>query len=58
MSFEDRVKKRLGFWLARPGAPDESRSGEGIARRLNEEAEAERQDRQKRRETARKPSPR
>ena len=49
MSFEDRVNRRLEFWLARhPGVPadDIKRKRKRIAGRLNEE-EAERQDRQK-----------
>jgi hypothetical protein len=50
MSFEDRVNRRLELWLARhPGvAADEiKRKRKSIARRLNEEEGAERQDRQK-----------
>lgn len=47
MSFEDRVNRRLELWRARhPGAPPDEvkRKWKTIARRLNEEAEAERQD--------------
>jgi len=50
MSFEDRVNRRLDLWLARhPGAPPDQikRKQRSIARRLNEEEGAERQDRQK-----------
>jgi hypothetical protein len=50
VSFEERLNRRLELWLARhPGLPPDEiqRKRKSIARRLSEEEEAERQDRQK-----------